>query len=307
MRLSWTCAFGVLFVACSSNPPPAPPAPATTSNTSSSPPPASEPTREEFASALAKTVCEASRACCIGGTSYDDASCQKQFLEKLEWKERVAKTKTYAAAHATKCLEEARGQGAKCTASRDDILRLPSCAALLTGPKKTGEPCEENTDCAPPAKGEAFCWTGAMADEPGRCAVTLPPERGAACFTPLSAHADKNQLTFSDCNRDPGLLCDKATNKCGPRVKTGGACEQPYECDDSSACVAGKCKMLLGAACKSPRECAVNQACTNGTCGPGKKLGEPCRDLGECADGGLCSNGVCLPWAGAFLCNAPKK
>ena len=133
------------------------------------------------------------------------------------------------------------------------------------------------------------------------------PEKGAPCFTPLAKKVDKQQLSFSECNDDNALTCDKATNKCGPRVKAGGPCEQTYECDETASCVGGKCKSLAGASCKGPRDCAEKQACTSGKCGPGKKLGEKCADLGECAEGMCSGAGTCLKWAGAFLCKASGK
>lgn len=263
--------------------------------------------RAEFASKLAKTICEASTPCCIGGTSYDEGVCQGEVLGKLGWKEDIEKSKTYEASHAAKCLEDARGLAAKCEGAKNDILRLPSCAAMLHGPRKTGESCDETEDCAPPAKGSAICWTGAMADQPGKCGVSLPPEKGAACFTPLAKKADPNLLSFSECNDDPTMTCDKATNKCGPRQKAGGACEQDYECEEGSVCAGGKCKAMLGASCKGPRECASKQACTNGKCTVGKKLGEKCAWLGECAEGMCGGTQVCVKWAAAFLCKAPGK
>jgi hypothetical protein len=162
-------------------------------------------------------------------------------------------------------------------------------------------------DCAVPPRGQAVCWTGASGDEPGRCAASVPAEKGAACFTPLGK-ADPKNLSFSECNDDPGMRCDPASNTCGPRVRAGGACEQGYECEAGAACVGKKCKALAGAACKSSRECATGQACVDGKCGPGKKLGEACKDLADCAEGSCVpALGRCASWAARFTCKPPSR
>lgn len=296
----------VVIVACSSNPPPAPTtAPVASSSSSAAPVKAGIP-REAFAEKLAKVVCDATAPCCKG--RYIEDACNSELLGKLEWKERVAKTKLYNAEHAEKCLDEAKAQAAKCDAARDTILHLPSCAALLTGPGKTGDPCEENTDCVAVAKGRAFCWTGSMADEPGRCAVSAPPELGAACFSPQATTQDKKQLVFSECHDDAGMYCDPKTTKCIARPKAGGSCSDSNQCEDGAICSgAAKCKSLLGASCKRSTDCASKQACISGTCAPGLKLGDKCDDFSDCAEG-ICLGGskVCGPWAAAFLCAAPK-
>ncbi len=290
-----------LAVACSSKPP-SPTTSQASSSSAPSSPAATEIPRAEFAAKLAKSFCAATAPCCTGGVVYDEAVCTKQVLGQVGVEEAVAKAKNYNGKTAAKCLDEVKPLGASCESGRDPILNLPSCAATISGPGKTGSPCEEKGDCAKPEKGDAFCWTGGMADAPGRCAVSLPPALGAPCFTPLGTE-DKKQLTFSECNNDKTMVCDKATNKCAPRQKAGGACEQAYECDDNSVCSgAGTCKSMLGAPCKETRSCAIKQSCSKGKCVAGKKLGESCDDFAECAEGMCTGMKTCGTWAAAFLC-----
>lgn len=313
----------VLAAACSSGTPPpsdlSPPADApkaattgaaTAAAAATGAPAASskEVPREEFAARLAQVLCEQSASCCAAtGAVHDPAFCAKQVTGDLGWAERATKSLNYDGKSAARCIEEVRPLAAKCSAARDDVMKLPACARTFQGTGKTGEPCGESTDCAHPDRGAAFCWTSASGDGPGRCALSLPPERGAPCFTPLGKENPK-QTTFSECNEDPALRCVPSTLKCGSRLSHGAPCEQHYECAEGALCWSHRCKVTTGAFCSSGRDCAVGQACVAGKCGPGKKIGESCSGLSECADSTCAGNTKrCSSWAGTFLCKAPPR
>lgn len=305
-----------LAAACSSAPPPEPstppPASATApgdapASTAAVSAPAAEVPRADFVARLAKVICEGSAPCCDAtGAVYDPAYCAAEVAEP--WNEALAEAKHYDGKSAARCLDDVRAVAADCSAAKADVLELPACAGALAGPGKTGDPCESKYDCAAPPRGVALCWTGLTGEDPGRCGASTPPEKGAACFTPLAEKEDKSQLVFSECTEDPKLRCDPATRICGPRVGSGGACEQSYECEEGALCLGGKCRPTMGVACKRGLDCAEGQTCIGGTCGAGKKLGESCGGLGECA-GGMCAANTrrCSTWAATFLCKAPAR
>ena len=262
--------------------------------------------REEFAARLAQVICKESATCCSAtGAVHDAAFCAKQVTGDLGWAEHAAKATQYDGKSAARCLEEARPIAASCSAGRDDVLELPACARTFQGKTKTGEPCGGNADCAHPSRGVAFCWTGGSGEEPGRCAVSLPPERGAACFSP-EGKEDPKQSTFSECEESRELRCDPATLTCGPRLAAGAACERHGDCAEGALCSNRRCKATSGASCTSGRDCAIGQTCVSGKCGPGKKIGETCSGLTECADSSCAANTRrCSSWAATFLCKAP--
>jgi hypothetical protein len=170
--------------------------------------------------------------------------------------------------------------GASCTSDYvcpdSTCLDLDASGVGHCGPRRTGEGCASDYECAP----DAFC------DE-GSCALA---REGTRCWASGSC---------SD-----GSVCDDSARLCRPRAGHGQDCQSSTQCPQGDDCVEGACRVVLGlgAACDSSpaavNQCAKGATCVDGVCSAAR-LGDACTT--DCASG-ACEDGRCVSLASGAAC-----
>lgn len=265
----------------------------------------------DYCTSLHTAVCDGMRSCgcTLEGRRYDLESCASV---------RIAECTTALAPFATaveagqlafdgeaarRCRDRVAALAGSCTivAART----LPAvCAQLFVDLAALDGTCTSplGTVCA---AGAGVCGAN------NRC--VLRPGSGEAC----------EARTCSE-----GLVCDEATNRCGPTpeptpiAEGQGPCTSSWECAAGLACAADNvCRRGLerDAECGNQNACASSLACVrhyeNRTCGPKVALGGACARNTDCAAASACIGGVCTTPPGenspcaessdGFVCAAP--
>jgi hypothetical protein len=163
--------------------------------------------------------------------------------------------------------------------------------------QKTGEPCNDSTDCG----------------DDGSCRAPefvcgAPAAEGAPCTSTLNQNT--GQVT-SNCDEKAGLFCEDAiTFTCRHHPRAGEPCDfaRSPQCDPDPA-LALSCDFMFSGTCRAPGDegdacggpaippcrpafsCHATQTDGIGTCGALPRLGETCTD--RCASPGVCASGSC--------------
>ncbi|PTL84220.1 hypothetical protein [Vitiosangium sp. GDMCC 1.1324] len=177
--------------------------------------------------------------------------------------------------------------GLACTDA--DLCRSGRCERSRCAPRLApGGTCQENTDCAEPAR----CLDG-------RC---LLPD-GAPCTR--AELCDSGRCEKGTCQAPVGLgePCTTDRNCREPTRCHQGLCLRPdgTECKSAAQCISGHCDNGLcrtvvppGGQCRQDGDCQFPTRCVQGTCQSRVSAGGFCRDTGECMPPARCSNNLCL-------------
>jgi len=225
---------------------------------------------EVYASQYGDATCAVWESCCrANGLSFDRGKCGlfAAIYIQGDVDRHVAAGATFDASAADACIKAAVEATRSCTKNEDNRETRGACAKVWSGPKKTGEKCKSDMECASSTAGAGVC-VGASSTVEGTCAVRTPNgELGDVCGkTPNAAEVPE---TVADCG--PELQCNLLSQTCSARVALGGTncgdfnpCEKGLFCDASGVCVAG---LDAGAACDQnvPEQCK-SRTCINGTC-----------------------------------------
>jgi hypothetical protein len=170
--------------------------------------------------------------------------------------------------------------GASCTSDYvcpdSTCLDIDASGVGHCGPRRTGEGCESDYECAT----DAFC-------DGASCALA---REGTRCWARASC---------SD-----GSVCDDLALICRPKVGHGQVCQSSMQCPQGDGCVEGACRVVLGlgAACDpSPatvNHCAKGATCLGGVC-TAARLGDAC--TADCASG-ACESGRCVSLTSGAAC-----
>jgi hypothetical protein len=215
----------------------------------------------------------------------------------------------YDEAAASDCLAELRALGSdKCETYAFDA---PSCDDVFSagGTKQPGEPCEEDSECAPSEDGDVECVSDFVGDATvQQCQVRLVGEAGSS---PCVGTKDGNVIYGSGssdegipatgylCHVADGLSCDSATGACEAMGAPGEPCAGGlYSCVPVAYCdfATQTCqeRLALGATCASHDECAESAYCddTDSVCVKRRGKGEGCTSNQECSSDN-CTNETC--------------
>jgi len=220
---------------------------------------------------LANTICAKVFACCDAGESTflgytSEAQCRQVVAPIAQGNlNRLLNgyDQVYDGRAARACLLESA------TASCPDFFPSgrptatgPSCAKVLVGIGKLGDPCEDL---------DAYCQTGYCGS--GYCAVR----------------------PCSDVTCPAGAYCDSITSGCVPIKAAGIACNSDSQCDPALGCHGGVCgpPLSAGAACRTSADCAPGSCQPVAGASPPSSIcvaalpdGSPCLVPTECASGG---------------------
>lgn len=238
----------------------------------------------------------------------------------MELLEDLASAQTYSVANGQTCLDalqKASTQPGFCSA---DTTEQSACNGVFLGPTSSagsaspGQPCMQDSDCAPASGGGAACLfsTGSDGGSAEVCVQTLPGKSGQGpCVGTQSGSVTSYSLSGAPpsvgyvCNTADGLGCSSTSMTCSPLLPTGQACTADTDCVTSDYCnfaAAGSSvcapRVADGSACGvGGAECVATSYCdsTSGTCKPALANGAACSTSGSGApcQSGLCVNGKC--------------
>jgi hypothetical protein len=189
---------------------------------------------------------------------------------------------------------------------------IPACAAVFpsAGATPAGQPCNQDSDCAPGPNGGAICtFTPGMntLTQTTQTCQTLTGKLGDACFGAYAygGTQDYTGPTGAICDQSQGAICDQQTLVCVAAGAVGTSCNSSDMCDPAGAycdlpgggfCVA---RLPLGATCTGTLlgECAGNATCNDTTkkCTALGGAGAACSPSAypsHCLSG-FCNNGSC--------------
>ncbi len=235
--------------------------------------------KEDYVNALAHAVCDNIASCCQKKNyTYSDAQC----LARLLATPGLPPDRNFNAQQAGACVDLYASAARSCAVSDAMAEKLHVvCGAVFTGTKAPGAACLDDSECAPPSGGGAFCdfpgtsVTGMCvavthAKEGDSCVGTCDlqdgivfgcyngsgaavPDHGGACYTSDGLYCS-NQGTCvpltgpgQDCSVIPcaaGTYCDLyGSGVCQTYAQIGGDCSQGQECVSSAYCgSAGTCQ-----------------------------------------------------------------
>lgn len=177
-----------------------------------------------------------------------------------------------------------------------------ACSRVYPGPLAEGAPCTSTAECAPGAKGWAYCnpSLGYLVDAGAGTGVCQPVEEVVGtCGDSAHSPTDPSIKPFAVCPTGP---CDNGF--CHPVSEAGGTCKQfsGYVCGPELKCAMDVCAALPAAGQPCPDGvCASAVYCDQAskTCMARKASGATC--LGdECAAPMQCTGGKCAVAAGTM-------
>jgi hypothetical protein len=235
--------------------------------------------------------CESQRGCCEEDKKvFSATSCVSKVRDLFETKANIPRKHglSFDGPKAVACLEAFRESkaGYVCSQAFDLDERLPSCMQPYIGNKKTGQSCEDSSECAPSSEGTTYCHSSGMGK--GQCVVVKAKgTEGQSCSPDASS--------MYDCDFQQGFYCNYASQKCAKVLPVGSSCSNSVECGFPLATCVGKgddqavCKKLaaIGENCDPKAaeiECLPEAFCNQKTaqCSPWKDLGQPCEQDREC-------------------------
>jgi hypothetical protein len=271
-------------------------------------------TEQGFQSSVAAQVCGRIGACCSTAKQpFDEAMCESQFiaatfpntLDNGADAGTTSPATAYDATAAAACLDKYKSMPDTCDSLFPaDATPIPAgsvmhltdaCQRVYAGTKNSGEPCASTADCAPDAKGFAYCNPNLTSGDSGSGMGTC----------------QKIEVVTGQCGdkSQPGApgsfyICADgtcSTGFCNAISGPGGTCK-PFsstECDKGLSCVNDVCVAppAVGEACPAG-QCATGAYCDSGTCVAQKAAGAACISNNDCAHPNSCQNGTCaLPAA----------
>ncbi len=207
---------------------------------------------DRYVADLARAICVSLEPCCTQNelSGFDQGRCELGAAGFIAKGVDGAKARgaTFDQAAANACIEGTSRQAKACKTSGDDKELSATCGRVFVGPKKAGEACSSDGDCASSAEGRGVCSKN----------VCVIAKRGAV---------DGSECPAFDCAAsDLQCLLD---NKCHPLTAIGADCPGFTKCVNGAYCDAsGKCAATLapGSACTKNEECSTG-ACIRGKCG----------------------------------------
>lgn len=234
-------------------------------------------TEADFQAQIASERCSRVALCCTAAKqTFDQAKCEQQVRAGFPsaTADGGASALAYDAAKAAACLAEVKAKPATC-ASLFETEPTPSggsggptrvtgaCSLVYHGTKQVGEACASTAECAPDAKGFAYC-------------------------NPSLQPADAGAGGLGTCQK-----VEIVGGECGDKSQAG----MPgsfYVCEDGTC--DGFCEAISGPGglCKqfTSTKCDVGLTCVNDACVAPPGAGQPCPN-GQCADGAYCDMGTC--------------
>jgi hypothetical protein len=283
--------------------------------------------RDQFIPLLVTTFCDRVAQCCqTAGLAYDGALCRETVEPSLS-----ARLGSTPAAHYDSIVA-GRCRDAYASSLRDcENVNLRSfvgvCNDVFTGDLPAGASCTQNSDCARPAQGSAYCIftfltaAGGTGSPMGICSVDAQHAKaGERCsgICPLGTFGGcaQSDPAFKLCYEQDGLFCsyDSTTDSlsCKPIARVGEKC-MIVGCAAGAFCEAGICtpQHETGSCGMNLDACSANSYCdmtyfTEGAapasqCLPKQSIGGRCAGpiqclSGECDEGPPTdpTNGVCV-------------
>jgi hypothetical protein len=152
---------------------------------------------------------------------------------------------------------------------------VPACSDVFrsAGSTPAGQPCVQNSDCAPGPNGDAICFMDFMfaTNTMTQTCQTLTGKLGDACFGTHDVYGGTElftEPTGAICDQSQGVICDQQRLVCVAAGAVGSSCDSDNMCDPIGAycnipgafCAA---RLPLGATCTGMLngECAGNAYC----------------------------------------------
>jgi hypothetical protein len=229
-----------------------------------------------YASQYGDATCAEWEGCCrANGLTFDRGKCGLYAAIYIQVDRHLAAGATFDPAAADECIREAVKATRACTKNEDTDARA-ACAKVWSGPKKTGEKCTSDIECASSTAGAGVC-VGRTPELEGTCAIrTSGGTLGEPCGKAVNATTIPE--TVVDCGSD--AQCALLAQTCTPLVALGGACDDFNRCEKGMFCDAKVCVTGLDAGA----DCDPNvpEQCTSGACIRGKCGANPIGTLSPC-------------------------
>lgn len=252
--------------------------------------------RDQLASTLGSTFCDAIGGCCRkAGLPYDQNACITNIVGGFEIPSTSAKV-SYDAQAAGNCVAGFKASLSACQALSD--ATPDACEQVFQGQVGPGAACSIRDECLRPAGGHASCENGVCVQQPrGRlgdaCASTCTESGSSRSCSGSGGTAGTGGTGGTgatpgpaDCYTNDGLTCSE-TYTCIAIARLGEPCHSSEGCVEGTYCdfSLGQCATphALGEACNGYRSCA-SSFCdfTSSVCVPLVAEGQPCDSSEQC-------------------------
>ena len=277
-----------------------------------------------FSTEYSNLLCSGLSECCGAlDKPVDAAQCKQLFqFQQAGLQKGIDDGKmTFDGDRADACLAAVRASDFDFCGQNDGP---PACDQVVKGQVAAGEACDDDSECARPAGGDASCEIGGDSDA-GKCVQEKRGTAGEACYGTCEAEGSSTTCSgFGEeptnfikvqCFRNDGLRCDTETKKCLALAAAGGECNSDEACESGLRCdfTDSKCVVLTA----TGGDCQANDECLAGFCDPSNKCAEPlalgatcdpmaerdpCGDAGRCSDEGKCEESGLFGGGSALVC-----